>query len=250
MNFSKCMGRWGLVLQVTALVLTVALGLVAFVGNVRAESPAAPLPPAAPEQLLRTYLEREATLANSPTRLEITVGQLDARLTLAPCQKIEAFLPAGTRPWGRINAGLRCKEGAAWSVFLPVMVKVFGNALTTTKSLKSGTQPADSDVELIETELSREPGTPVTDLRQVEGRILSRALFPGQILRQEQFRAAPVIGQGDQVKLIAQGSGFSVSADGEALAHAVEGQSIRVKMDTGRVVSGTARQGRIVELRF
>ena len=31
------------------------------------------------------------------TRVDIQVGQLDARLRLAPCQHVEPYLPAGTR---------------------------------------------------------------------------------------------------------------------------------------------------------
>jgi len=145
---------------------------------------------------------------------------------------------------------MRCRDGASWTVFIPATIKVYGNALTAKKSLMFGTAPADNDVESIESELSREPGTPVTDLKQIEGRVLAKAVFAGQILRMEQFRTTPAVSQGDQVKLIAIGAGFSISADGEALAHAQDGQNVRVKTDTGRIVSGIARTGRVVELRF
>lgn len=210
--------------------------------------PAAIAAPSAPENSVQLLLERET--AGIHGRAEIVVGQLDPRLKLAPCNKIEPFLPAGTRAWGRINVGMRCRDGATWTVFLPVTVTVFGAALTARKSLTSGATLVDSDVELVETELSREPGTPVSNLKQIEGRVLGRALFPGQLLRLEQFRAAPVIAQGDQVKLVAIGHGFAISTDAEALAHALDGQSVRVKTETGRIVSGTAKVGRIVELRY
>lgn len=207
--------------------------------------PQAQIQPAGDVQIL---LERET--AGIQGRVEIVVGELDPRLSLAHCRKIEPFLPAGTRAWGRIKVGMRCREGATWTVFLPVTIKVFGNALTAKKALMFGTAPADMDVELVESELSLEPGTPILDLKKIEGRVLARALFPGQILRTEYFRAAPAISQGDQVTLMAKGSGFTVSADGEALAHALDGQSLRVKTETGRIVSGTARPGRVVELRY
>lgn|GEM_PF-93868 len=197
---------------------------------------------------ITVLLERETAGING--RVEIVVGQLDARLTLAPCARIEPFVPPGTRVWGRINVGMRCREGATWSVFVPVTVKVYGAALTAKKSLMAGAIPAVNDIEAVEAELSREPGTPVMDLNQIAGRVLSRAVFSGQILRLEYFRAAWAISQGDQVKLLANGPGFSISADGEALAHAAAGQTVRVKTETGRVVSGIARTGRIVELPF
>ena len=201
-----------------------------------------------PENTVRMLLERET--AGLSGRAEITMGQLDPHLSLAPCARIEPFLPPGTRAWGRFNVGMRCRDGANWTVYLPVTVKVFGPALTAKKSLMSGTPVADNDIEALEGELSREPGTPVSDLKQVEGRVLARALFPGQILRLEHFRAAPAVAQGDQVKLVAIGPGFTITTDGEALSQALEGQSVRVRTDTGRIVSGTARAGRTVELRF
>jgi len=127
---------------------------------------------------------------------------------------------------------------------------VFGRALTPKKTLMYGAVLADNDVvESLETELSKEPGVPVSDLIQIDGLLLTRAMYPGQILRMEYFRAAPAISQGDQVKLVATGTGFTISADGEALAHALNGQSVRVRTETGRIVSGIARPGRVVELR-
>jgi flagella basal body P-ring formation protein FlgA len=244
MNNSNSSGSRGARRIPAALALAAILPF----GAAAAQTPVAPAVPDPPERSVHMLLERET--AGIQGRAEIVVGQLDPRLTLAPCSRIEPFLPVGTRAWGRINVGMRCREGAAWTVFLPVTVSVFGTALTARKALMFGATLADNDVEAVEGELSREPGTPVSDLKQIEGRVLARALFPGQILRVEHFRAAPVIAQGDQVRLVANGPGFTISADGEALAQALEGQSVRVKAETGRIVSGIARPGRIVELRY
>ena len=64
-----------------------------------------------------------------PLRMEVSVGQLDPRLRLAPCARVEPHLPAGARLWGRTRLGLRCVEGAVrWNVYLPITVKAFGPA--------------------------------------------------------------------------------------------------------------------------
>ncbi|MEY8879139.1 MAG: flagellar biosynthesis protein FlgA, partial [Leptothrix sp. (in: b-proteobacteria)] len=58
-------------------------------------------------------------------RVEVSTGQLDPRLHLAPCQKIEPYVPAGQRLWGRTRVGLRCTAGPVrWNVYLPVTVQV------------------------------------------------------------------------------------------------------------------------------
>lgn len=230
------------------LLAAMALVLFAPLCPAIAQSPDVGVPADSSDVGIQMLLARET--AGIQGRVEIMVGQLDPRVVLTPCARIEPFLPAGTRAWGRIRVGMRCRDGAGWTVFLPVTVKVFGTALIATKSLMSGATLADNDVEPVESELSREPGIPVSDLKQVEGQMLARTMFPGQVLRLEYFRKAPVISQGDQVKLLAKGPGFAISADGEALSHALDGQNIRVKTDAGRIVSGIARQGRVVELRY
>lgn len=197
---------------------------------------------------LQLLLARETAGING--RVEILVGDLDPRISLAACSKIEPFLPKGTRAWGKINVGVRCREGAGWTAFIPVTVRVLGSALVARKSLMFGAVPAENDVELVEAELSRDAGVPVSHLDQVEGKMLARAVFSGQILRQEYFRLPPAVAQGDQVKIVASGPGFSISVDGEALSHAQSGQNVRVKTDSGRIVSGIARAGRVVEMRF
>ena len=81
----------------------------------------------APDEAVRTYLEKAAT--GLPGRVEVIVGALDSRLQLAPCARVEPYLPAGTRLWGKAQIGLRCAAGANWNVFLPVEVRIFARAL-------------------------------------------------------------------------------------------------------------------------
>src|SRR5690606_8630019 len=64
------------------------------------------------EQALRVYLQDE--LSGSFGRADITIGDVDPRLHMAPCARIEPFLPAGARLWGRGMVGVRCVEGASW----------------------------------------------------------------------------------------------------------------------------------------
>src|SRR5256885_2483481 len=81
------------------------------------------------------------------TRVEVEVGELDARLRLAPCQRVEPYLPIGTRLWGRTRIALRCTAGVShWNVFLPVTVKVFAQGLLAAAPLPAGTVVAEGDL--------------------------------------------------------------------------------------------------------
>ena len=71
----------------------------------------------------------QAQAGGLPLRMEVSVGTLDSRLRLAPCARVEPYLPAGARLWGRTRLGLRCVDGPTrWNVFLPITVKAFGPA--------------------------------------------------------------------------------------------------------------------------
>ena len=64
------------------------------------------------------------------------------------------------------------------------------------------------------------------------------------------LKIAPVVQQGQAVMVTSKGTGFSVSAEGLAMAKANEGQVVQVKVASGQVVTGIARNGGQVEVGF
>jgi flagella basal body P-ring formation protein FlgA len=47
---------------------------------------------------------------------------------------------------------------------------------------------------------------------------------------------------GAQVKVIAQGPGYAVTSAGQAMSAGAAGQIVRIRMDNGRIVSGTVNE--------
>jgi flagella basal body P-ring formation protein FlgA len=80
------------------------------------------------------------------------------------------------------------------------------------------------------------------------GQVASRALTTGQAIRQVMIKPAQVFQAGAQVRVVAQGTGFQITSDGQALSAGVIGQPARVKMDNGRVMSGVVLDNRTVKL--
>ena len=200
-----------------------------------------------PADPVRAFLEQQ--LPSGAGRVEIAVGTLDPRLQLAPCARVEPYLLPGTRLWGRTAIGVRCLEGASWTVALPVTVTVRGRAVVAGETLVAGSQPAGASLRIEEAELTREPGTPVTDPAQLVGKTLIRPVAAGQVIRMEHLRATPVVSAGDPVAIKVVGQGFVIQSEGQALAAAGDGQSVRVRTESGRILSGTLR-GRTVEVRI
>jgi flagella basal body P-ring formation protein FlgA len=184
-----------------------------------------------------------------PLRMEVTFGELDSRLKLASCSKVEPYVPVGTRLWGRTRLGLRCSEGVSrWNVFLPVTIKAYGTAWVVRGDVASGTVLTPSDAIESEVDWAQEESPIVSGMSQWVGQVATRALTTGQALRQAMIRPAQVFQAGSQVRVVAQGVGFQIASDGQALSAGVVGQPARVRMDSGRVMSGVVLDNRTVKL--
>ena len=202
--------------------------------------------PTAIETSVRLTLEREASAG---TRVTIEFPESPLPPALAGCRQAEPFIPAGARLWGRTAIGVRCVDGAAASAFLPVVIRVHGRALAAARNLSPGEVIAEEDLVEAEIELTAGPGSVLTEPRQAVGRTLARATPAGSALRPQNLRVQHAVASGDLVRILYAGTGFSVSADGKALASAQEGQSVRVQTESGRILTGVAKAGRVVEIR-
>lgn len=180
-------------------------------------------------------------------RIEVRVGQLDPRLRLAACARAEPFVPHGARLWGRSSIGVRCVDGASWTVMLPVTISVFDEVLVANATMAAGSVPTPADFRLQEVDLTRQHGALVTDPAQLDGRVLARALAAGQPLREDAMKLPPVFSSGDPVPLLVAGQGFTITSDGIAMGSAGEGQRLRVRTNNGRIVVGQVRD-RVVHL--
>lgn len=215
-----------------------------------AQTGAAPLlPPAVVEQALTLSRQAAEQLAPPGARIDVSAGSLNPRLRLAPCRRIEAHLAAGTPAWGRTRVGLRCAEGAvAWNVSLPVTVQVMAPALVARSTLPAGSEVQPD--QFIEAEVDWGAGStpPLTGADDFAGRQLTRPLAAGQPLRGADLRTRQWFSAGDTVRIVAVGQGFSISSEGQAMSHGIEGRSARVRMPSGRIVSGDPVGERRVEV--
>jgi len=202
-------------------------------------------------QQVQDFADATSRAAAGAARIEVSVGQLDPRLRLAPCTKVEPYLPNGTRLWGKAHIGVRCLAGTTlWNVYLPVTVKVYGRALAATTALPAGTTLGPADLAEAEVDLAAEGGSvfAAAQSQNLVGRTLLRPVSAGQALRSNALKQRLWFTAGDTVRITATGSGFAVESSGEALSNGFEGQSARVRTAGGRVISATPVGEREVEL--
>src|SRR5215203_4286797 len=143
----------------------VLCGLLVAVLPANAEDAAPELAAGLLDQVRSLALDKAA--APHSGRVEVLVGQLDPRLRLAPCERVEPYLPPNTRLWGKSRIGLRCAQGAShWNVFLPITVKAFGRGLVSTTGATSGTVLKPGDLVEAEVDLAEDPMAAIVDAGQ------------------------------------------------------------------------------------
>lgn len=198
-------------------------------------------------KVVESYVKQET--ASLRGQVSVTVGTVDAP-GLPACSRVEAFLPPNSRLWGSTNVGVRCAQGANWTLYVPVQVRVRGDAVVAARPLALGRQLAAEDLTTQRTDLTQLPPGTLVDINDAIGKIMTIGVTAGAPLRQDMLRAPFLVRQGARVRLVAEGQGFRVYSEGKAMGNASVGQTVQVKAQNGQLVTGTVRADGAVEVQF
>ncbi|SER12185.1 flagella basal body P-ring formation protein FlgA [Nitrosomonas sp. Nm51] len=185
---------------------------------------------------------------NSAGDIQVEVGQIDQRITLPKCEKLNVFMPSGSRLWGKTSVGVRCDGQVSWTIYVQAEIRIMADVLHVTQPLSRDHTINYGDLALQTVNLTQIPEGVLTDYSQAVGKIAVTNLTMGQPLRQSMLRSPYIILRGQNVKLMINGRGFRVSSEGHALSDASEGQIVQVRNPAGRIISGLARHNAIVEV--
>jgi len=224
-----------------------ALGLISAAVLMSAPA-AAQQPPEPVEETARAFLAEQAH--GLPGEVEIVVGQFDTSNQLPECAALHATLPSGMQAWGRVSVAVRCQSPVTWTVYLPAEVQVHTHYLVSAQAIRPGQIIGPGDLVTEYGNLAAQPSDTLTDMSQAVGAHARQAVGEGRPLRRSMLRLPPTVQQGDNVKVVGSGTGFSISSEGRALNRAAEGERVRVRLDNGEVVTGTAQPDGSVQIRF
>lgn len=183
-----------------------------------------------------------------PGKVSFNISPLDSRTQLAPCQFFEPFIPPGSKLWGKSIVGVRCIAPTNWTIYVPISINVSGNYLTSARNLPSGTVVSSEDISVRTGDLTTFPPSVLTEPTQAIGKKLRSSVVSNTPLRNDLLIAPWAVQQGQTVRTISNGPGFSVSSEGKAINNALEGQVVQVRTSSGQTVSGIARSTGIVDV--
>jgi flagella basal body P-ring formation protein FlgA len=186
--------------------------------------------------------------ADRDLRTESRVTALDRRLKLARCGEVlETFSPSAAGAGASRVIGVRCKGPKPWKIFVPVSTAVYQDVVVATRFLAKGETISKADVRLEERDVTRVVGGYLTDIKQLQGRILKRPVRNQSIIHKTELGHEDIIKRGQSVTLMARNSQLSVRMRGEALNAAGLNERIRVKnLTSKRTVEGTVVSRQLV----
>jgi flagella basal body P-ring formation protein FlgA len=183
-------------------------------------------------------------------KTEIAIAPLDSRLKLPACSRLVPYQSQGGRIWGKTTVAIRCEDPENWRIMVKAHVRIHTAYLVAARVLPQGHLIRESDLTLVTGDITAmRPGV-LTDKEHAVGRTVVRAMQPGAAIWAEQLRAPQAIQQGQSVRIVSQGRGFSISGEGYAINSANEGQVAKARMPNGAIIRGIAKADGIIEVNF
>lgn len=194
------------------------------------------------------YLLGLAGQAHPALEARVETGLLDPRLRLPLCPEPDFFLATGSRPHGSGSLGIRCREPEEWTLYLSYRIVLSGDILVAKRPLpaRHGFQP--SDVETRRMELTQAPGTYFRHPDQLRGTLAARPIAAGQAISLDVLKRRFAVLPNQRVRIVAEGRGFRISQEGTAQNAAYMGDTVRVKMPSGRIIQGVADSEGVVRI--
>lgn len=190
-----------------------------------------------------------AQTAQQTGRVSIEVAKAPESPRFSPCTQWQAFLPAGTRPWGKISVGLRCIRGGTFSLYLSARVRVEGSYLVAAKAIPAGKVIESNDLRQVQGELSAQASDLLVNESEALGRTAKVSLAADRPLQHAFLRAKVLIEAGESIQIQNNSPGLLVSNQGTALSSASQGQLLRVKLANGRILTAIAKAKGLAETR-
>jgi flagella basal body P-ring formation protein FlgA len=193
---------------------------------------------------------RERLPKREPGATQVSVGSLDPRLRLAPCDaELKASLPAGATFRERMTIAVSCPEGNTWTIYVPVTIETRAKVLVLRSPAARGARISAADVEVQERLVGGAGDSFLTDVAQLEGHTLKRPVAAGAPLTADALIEDVLVKRGQQVTLLASASGFEVRAPGRALSDGRADGRVKVQnLNSLRVVEGVVVSADVIRV--
>lgn len=155
------------------------------------------------------------------------------------CEKPDITLPAGNRLSGKRSVAVRCGEKKR---FIQIHIAAEGSYWVTSRPLKKGHVLTSGDIRPHRGSLEHLPSGLLFSTNPVTGAVITRNMQSGQPLTENVLRKRWKVVSGAKVDAITTGEGFRIRAHGKALDNATQHGTLRVRLNSGKIVAGKVNE--------
>ncbi len=243
---------WGRLLARTMIAgASLAHGLSA-AATVPAMAPGEPVSGMQSLQSIRAAAEKfvRAEMPGDSKGIFVNAADLDSRLRLAHCAApLRAAMVSGGAMQARVSIGVSCREGAQWTIYVPVSVESEIPVLVLRKPVVRGQRITGDDVAQETRRVSGFAVGYVGEVRALDRHTASRPLPVGAVLTTDSLLADFIVKSGESVTLVAATGGIEVRASGRAMSDGREGARIRVQnLNSLKIVEGVVDSDRVIHV--
>lgn len=200
------------------------------------------------KQVVSTFIEKNIQ-TNPGERINVDVGYIDSRLSLAPCTiPLEPF-SGNSNSSANMIVGVRCEGVQPWKIYVPVRVAIYKKVVVASNPLNKGIPLTADDLRLTEQNTANLTSGFYTEKDALIGKVLTRSVSAGMPLTNAYLENPVLIQRGQMVTLIVKKGELEVTSHGIALNKGRIGDVIAVKNTSSkRVIEGTVMTGQTVEI--
>lgn len=170
--------------------------------------------------------------------IEAQANSMDPRLRLRKCeQPLQAFSNTNSRNVVRTTVGVRCNGIKPWTIYVPVTISALTEVVYTLRPLVRGEVLRVEDLEVKQLPLDQLPANYLSSIDELAGMELTRSLTSGAIFTLNSVKPRKLVQRGQEVVILATGSGIQVRMLGIALKNGAAGELIPVRnLSSGRTI--------------
>ncbi len=200
------------------------------------------------EQVAYEYALKQAQASyDNP---QIAMDSLDDRLRLQACEgPLDVFSSNGVVGLGNQTIGVKCNSPVAWTVYVPVKVKVMKSVVVASRPLSSNQLITQGDIKLLQWDIGSLQHGYLNNTQLVIGQQLKYSVSMGSVIKPNSLQAQKIVHRGEQIMLVAMAGQMEVRMSGTALDDATLGERVKVKNSTSkRIVEGVVDAPGIVKV--
>jgi flagella basal body P-ring formation protein FlgA len=179
---------------------------------------------------------------------DITIHPVVGQYNFESCKDINFSVKPNNHKSTSLRLLANCNTPDHWTIFLNATIKQKQHYFITRRPLKRGEIITTQDLQSSYDSKASTVSNVATKLEELNNLAAAHDIKIGTILRQNDLIEPILVTRYEQVKIINNSNGFSVTTFGKSLNSATKGRSVRVQLPNKQVITGKAVAAGTIEI--